>query len=70
MKTENPIDISEEFKTGVHLTMFGLAVAAGLYNWAESRGRSPKYLKVNAVANAGLALYEMFQISRHLKAQG
>lgn len=63
-----PKDISESFKAGVHLSLFGLSVAAGLYNLAECMQRpNETHLKINVGAYSMLALYEMVQISKHIK---
>ena len=60
--------ISEEFRAGVHLTLFGLAVAAGLYNLGESQSRpEQKHLKLNVVVYIVLAIFEWLQITRHLR---
>lgn len=62
-----PVDISETFKAGVHLALFGLTVAASLYNLAEAIQRPrEKHLKVNVFTYVSLALYEIVQINRHI----
>jgi len=61
-------EISEEYKAGVHLALFGLAVAAGLYNLSEAWRKQDRHHKANVVAYVGFAVYEVVQIWRHLKA--
>ena len=60
--------ISEEYKAGVHLARFGLAVAAGLYNLSEAWKKRSQHHRLNVVTYAGVAVYEVVQIWRHLKA--
>lgn len=62
------LDISETFKASVHLSLFGLSVAAGLYNLAECLQRPTEpHLKVNVGAYLSLAVYEVIQIGKHMK---
>ena len=60
--------ITEEFRAGVHLALFGLAVTAGLYNLGESQSRpEEKHLKLNVLVYIVLAVFEWLQITRHLR---
>ena len=65
---DNTQQISEEYKAGVHLALFGLAVAAGLYNLSEAGKKRDRQHRLNVVTYAGVAVYEIIQIWRHLKA--
>ena len=60
--------VSEPFKACVHLALFGLSVAAGLYNLSESMQRpKERHLKINAIAYLGVTCYEVLQIAKHRK---
>ena len=60
--------VSEPFKAGVHLALFGLVVAAGLYNLSESMRRpKEKHLRLNVLTYVVMTFYEVFQITKHLK---
>jgi hypothetical protein len=58
---------SEHFKGGVHLAMFGLAVAAGLYNIAACWRRPCPRLGFNVVVYSSLACLEAKQVLSHLE---
>lgn len=57
---------SENFKGGVHLALFGLAVAAGLYNLAALQARPSGRLAANVLIYGALAWHEGAQVTRHL----
>ena len=60
---------SEGFKAGVHLGLFGFALACGLYNlmaWGERR--SPHLLS-NVMVYGAVTAYELAQIQRHLSGR-
>ena len=53
---DNTQQISEEYKAGVHLALFGLAVAAGLYNLSEAWKKRDRHHRLNVVTYAGFAV--------------
>ena len=57
----------ETFKAGVHLGLFGLAIACVGYNLMAWGERKDRHLLQNAIIYGGLATYEYQQIVSHLK---
>lgn len=57
---------SERFKASIHLGMFGLAVAAGLYNWARLQKEPDWGHRVNVGVYGVLALFEAKQVLSHM----
>lgn len=59
--------ISEGFKAGVHIGLFGLTTAALLYNLGEYRNRRLQHHRVNVITYAVLSGYEVYQILKHVE---
>ena len=58
----------EEFKLGVHLALFGLAVTCGLYNMGAWVSRREAHLALNVFLYGGVVAWEVDQIRRHANA--
>jgi hypothetical protein len=58
---------AEYFKATVHLGLFGLAIAAGLYNLMAWTQRREGHLLKNVGVYSALVVYEAAQIRRHLQ---
>lgn len=56
---------SEPFKGAVHLALFGLCVAAGLYNVAALQARPSRRLAFNSLLYGALAAHEARQVLSH-----
>lgn len=69
----HPIDecfeegVGEGFKAGIHLGLFGLAVACLAYNTLAFTQRREKHLARNIGVYSFLAWYEAEQIRAHLR---
>jgi len=58
----------EEFKLGVHLGLFGLAMTCGLYNLGAYIARRETHLALNVGIYGGVVAWEVDQIRRHAQA--
>lgn len=60
----------EGFKLAVHLGIFGLSMAAALYNLGAWLARRERHLAVNACVYVGLVGWEAWQVERHAQEVG
>ena len=58
---------AEGFKAGVHLGLFGLAVACLGYNLMAWGERKDRHLLRNVAVYGALTVYEYHQITSHVK---
>ena len=58
---------ADRFKAGVHLGLFGLAIACLGYNAMAYGQRRERHLLTNTVLYGVLALYEVHQMNEHWK---
>ena len=65
MSSDND-SLSEGFKAGVHMGIFGLTVAALLYNLGSYKRQKERHHATNVVVYTILSGYEVYQVMKHV----